>query len=628
MTTHESLLLLRKLDTQAREDPSRFRHHLRQWVAAAWAGITGLTLLPLLGMAFVFWQMKVQPVDRRPGAALALIGFLALFLAFLPHFLRLLRMRVLAPGGLEITRSMAPGLYRELDDLCRVAGTLPFDGVLLSGDFNASMSIGPRSGVRGLRRYLVLGQPLLQALTAEEMKAIVAHELAHQADRSPLARAMARLERWVELLGNRSHGVPGGLLDGPFAWFQPRFTARSLTFRRLLEFEADAFAAQLVSAKTLQSALTRMSVLVHRWQSMLAPGGPVLENGKALPKHITEIWRECLNSTLSEDTRCKVSQELVMDTSVLESHPSLKDRCRALGLEHSTSVLHPVEESAAQSWFGEHWLEMAQKYDEWWMATLRQSFRQATLCMSEAESSLQETMGSEPRKGAADREEWLLNMVELTEEARGSKAAQIPLEQLLAEFPGNLTARVMKVSALLKEDDPAGVELLKRMPLSPLMAPLWGQAMRLCGRLGLTERETQAAICKDESIMRSFDAIPKATVMRPGETALPHSLTGGQADVLAEQAARLPSVTKLAVVRKELPDQPDMHFHLIVIGLASSKKLDRIEAVQGMQQVLPTSRLGRAECRMVVVPPLVWDIHRLFFSVPEAVLYDRDHAIR
>jgi Zn-dependent protease with chaperone function len=56
---------------------------------------------------------------------------------------------------------------------------------------NAGVQQVPRFGIFGSRNFLVLGLPLLQAVTPTELRAVVAHELAH------LSRSHGRVNVWL-----------------------------------------------------------------------------------------------------------------------------------------------------------------------------------------------------------------------------------------------------------------------------------------------------------------------------------------------------------------------------------------------------------------------------------------------
>ena len=132
---------------------------------------------------------------------------------------RLLSMRPAVPGGLELNRREAPGFFAELDGLCARIGSAQFDGVLLSQFCNAHVATGPRPGVSGWRRYLVVGVPLLQGMSADEVRAVLAHEIAHRGEHSALTRWVERVRAWTSALapdpiGNMSQR-PRSILEAP-----------------------------------------------------------------------------------------------------------------------------------------------------------------------------------------------------------------------------------------------------------------------------------------------------------------------------------------------------------------------------------------------------------------------------
>ena len=67
-----------------------------------------------------------------------------------------------------------------------------FDHVLLTEEFNAAVVQIPRLGILGWNRnYLIIGLPLMKALTRKQLAAVLAHELGH------LAGGHARLGNWI-----------------------------------------------------------------------------------------------------------------------------------------------------------------------------------------------------------------------------------------------------------------------------------------------------------------------------------------------------------------------------------------------------------------------------------------------
>ena len=102
--------------------------------------------------------------------------------------------RLLKPGE-------APALSGLLDSLRRELRCRPFDEVLVSMDFNAGVREVPRLGVFGWpRTVLEIGLPLSSVLSAEELRAVLAHEFVHLSARH--GRSGHRLYRLHRTWGN------------------------------------------------------------------------------------------------------------------------------------------------------------------------------------------------------------------------------------------------------------------------------------------------------------------------------------------------------------------------------------------------------------------------------------------
>ena len=94
--------------------------------------------------------------------------------------IRVLWVRLTPPEGRTVTRREVPELFKLLDELRRRLRASNFHRVMITAECNAAVSEIPRFGVFGFpRHYLELGLPLIECLSAEELRAVLAHELAH-----------------------------------------------------------------------------------------------------------------------------------------------------------------------------------------------------------------------------------------------------------------------------------------------------------------------------------------------------------------------------------------------------------------------------------------------------------------
>ena len=82
------------------------------------------------------------------------------------------------PKGRAMRPSEAPALQALLEALRRELRCRPFDDVRITMDFNAGIREVPRLGFLGWpRTILEIGLPLMEGLNAEELKAVLAHEM-------------------------------------------------------------------------------------------------------------------------------------------------------------------------------------------------------------------------------------------------------------------------------------------------------------------------------------------------------------------------------------------------------------------------------------------------------------------
>ncbi len=123
------------------------------------------------------------------------VGVLLLAFAFV------LRPRVASPPPDILARADHPALHGLVDAAMDALGAPRVAGVVVDGDFNASVwTAGWRQ-----RTYLQLGLPLIAALTPNELVALLGHELGHQVNGDPLRGHVAgvtdaTLATWADLL--------------------------------------------------------------------------------------------------------------------------------------------------------------------------------------------------------------------------------------------------------------------------------------------------------------------------------------------------------------------------------------------------------------------------------------------
>lgn len=555
--------LVRRLEGYATREPAAYRTRvfLLSLLGYAYIGVILLLLMALTGL--LIWVALFSRLDGR-GAIVNWVWALVVF-AFV--IVRSLWVRLPPPEGLRLSRSQAHGLFELAERFRRTLKAPRADAVVLTDGFNAAVVQHPRLGVMGWHKnYLVVGLPLLQALSPEQLQAVLAHEFGH------ISRAHGRVggwvyrvrQSWIQLmtrLEQRRHW--GSWIFRPFfVWYVPYFDAYSFVLRRAQEYEADRDAARLVgtrqAADALIATIAYAAFLNERfWPGLLkrandapTPPAPYQE----LPQALRRGWRPV-------EAHGWVQQALQEETGTTDSHPALRDRLAALGQE-----MRPVElpdETAAQVYLGAALDSLVEHVNQAWREHAELSWRER---YHRAEAGRQRLTELEAlaRGGVLGHEEaW--DRAVLVEEHRGSTAALPLYQELTAVNPDHAGARFALGRLLLAQNDEGGLEHVERAMELDRRAILAGCEVAW-GYLARHGREAEAARYRQRA--RQESAILEAARYERSslwfsDTYLPHGLPPEQVRRLAQQLARIPQIRRAYLVRKEVQHLPEEAFYAL-----------------------------------------------------------------
>ena len=251
-----------------------------------------------------------------------------------------------ADFGPILRRIEAPSLFDEVEDVARRLGVRPPEEV--------RMAFLPCCGVVAWRRSraLLLGLPLLHTLSVAELRAILAHELAHLA-RGDATWAAGSL-RFVEEL-NRSLDAPDRPAWGPLrAW--------ALVCRRLAvalvgpiargqEARADRSSASIAGSGAAASALIKVALVQPLFREVLDHHDP--DRSTNLYASFRAFW-DRLPAPLVESMRLGLLTRVEAGDS---PHPPLPDRV-AMIQGYPDRPDPSVDNQSATSLLGDpEWLE-------------------------------------------------------------------------------------------------------------------------------------------------------------------------------------------------------------------------------------------------------------------------------
>ncbi len=279
-----------------------------------------------------------DPVVQSVGAVLLCLHGLAIC--------ALLRARGEQRTGrqlVELSSTGTPELFALIASLAERIGPARIDRVLIGTELNASLAQTPVwFGLGGHKSELTIGLPLLMTLDEQELRAVIAHELAHarQSDGSVHAELYRVRSLWQRLSSACENTSFVG--RGSLRWFArgylrvlERYAGYVL---RAGEFAADAAAGNATSAATLSRALLRTqtarSELDQHWSTYWL-------SNVTQAKPMRGPWQtlsQTLQDTVPTATKNLWPKVLADEVSVSPSHPSLHARLARLGLVSDQDV--------------------------------------------------------------------------------------------------------------------------------------------------------------------------------------------------------------------------------------------------------------------------------------------------
>jgi Zn-dependent protease with chaperone function len=445
-------------------------HALKAVALAALGYVYICGVLLVLSLLFVHAVFFVVRSPDPPVFLLICSPYLLVIMVLLYGSLRTVWIRPPVPEGFRITSSDAPWLSSTLD-LIRLELKGPkIHRVLLTGDFKAFIARVPRAGIFGWHRnYLVLGLPLLQALSTRQMLAVLAHEYSHlPGGRDRLGAWVCGLRKsWTQILARLQHhrGFKEILLARFFLWYAPYFHAATMPLARVHEFKADLCSVALAGKDGTAAALIRYEVFARYLHESFWP--TVYSLMDTLPEPVPSVYG-LMQDKLVQGPDKKMEIEwleasLSREANPYQTHPRLAERLQAID-ENPALPPSPCQ-SAAQFYFP-NLDEVRSRLDQEWRTLVDGKWRERYGHFQKAKARLSELV-SRARAQPLNAGE-TLELAGLTEELSGRDEA-IPFYQRILEYmPWFVPALCALGRICLAQGDEAGAGYIeKAMALDP-----------------------------------------------------------------------------------------------------------------------------------------------------------------
>ena len=638
MTREEFDVLVREVERGVGRDAVQLRRRVL-WLALVGYGglLAGLILILLLAAVFLVPALNLHWDE---AIALYIIGGVILIGGSVA-VLKILWVRLKPPKGRVVTRVEAPPLFDALDELQRQLRSAPFHEVLVVPECNAAVVQHPRLGVFGWpRNYLLLGLPLLDGLSADEMRAVLAHEFAHLSrQHGRMGQRVYCLRRsWEKVFEQLSKPrVQGEVSLRPIYakfldWFWPRFNAHAFVLSRADEYEADSDAARLVGAEHAASALFWIKLAARMYDDHIIPDLWQRANTETEPpgNAFTGLRETFRAGFPAGEVGTWTEQAFNQKTTNADTHPCLTERLKAIGRfpecvaqnQFPPAPAAPAV-SAGETWFGDKISKVREELGPIWAEVVREAWRDRHARAAALQHRLERLDQSVP----APDVDALWDKARVVLELKREKEAEPLLRQILAINPKHCAANFHLGRVLLEESKPAGVTHLEAvMTEDDESVPAASQILHAhYWRTGQTGRikELEARLDRYEKHLQASRT--ERNTVGANDPLIPHGLTP---DELAELRGILEAEQELVAAdlgRKELKHFPQQKLFLLCVHRPPAwHRLPNREMERALVSRL--SRKVRLPGRVLVFSPRgdFRKLARRLAALPNAAVFRRE----
>lgn len=558
---------IRPLETFAAANPQLYRFRVALVALLGYAYLIALVVLLLGFVAFTLYYVRLN-------AALIKILWVPLVLAGL--VLKALWISVPEPDGKELERHNASGLFDLTDEITKAINGPTVKHVLVNDEFNASVVQVPQFGMFGwLNNYLIVGLPLMRALSPEEFRAVLAHEFGHLSGKhggwfqSWIYRA--RLSWYQILIRVHEERSYAAFLFEPFLkWYAPYMNAYSFVLAREQEREADTYAVEIAGRDTTALMLTRLETKTRGFMEDFWPKLFRGANDQSLTPR--DIFSQMLIGYEQPVGHTKAQrwflEALRVPTGYADTHPALGDRLAAIGFQRDgaevTQLIDAVvkadeiKESAAARYLNQLPDDFEPSMNRLWRERVSQAWNERHNEIKTLRKRLTELDEQAKTRALTVDEQW--ERVVALAETESREAAAPALKALLNEAPDHVSANFTLGGLLLEQRNAEGIAYLeKTIPINPNVAL---QACELISGFYLEQGNNELAESyrqrAEEHYKKAMRFQEQATNFAASDKFAPHGLEEGRVAQLQAQLAKVYGLAAAYLVRKivEGTEQP------------------------------------------------------------------------
>jgi Zn-dependent protease with chaperone function len=575
--------LIQKLENLSKQDPQQYRLRVALFALLGYAYIL-LMLVGLIGIMALIILAIFSGHGR--GSALKAVVMLMFPIGWI---VRSLWVKFPPPEGLMLNPQQVPQLFRLVNGLTTELQAPQFHRILLTEEFNAAVVQVPRLGVFGWdRNYLILGLPLMQSLSTEQLKAVLAHEIGHlSGNHSRFAGWIYRIRKtWMQIYEQFSQNDGNGssvLFNRFLNWYWPAFDAYSFTLARMNEYEADRCSARLTGQQTAAEALISTEIKARYLDSIFwSDVQKQVQQQPDPPSNTYSNLLRFLHSSIAPDRGHEwLSQALAQKTNNADTHPCLTDRLAALGYLSHHTVLPDLEPAvtAAEELFGETLSHFAQHFDADWKNSVSTPWRQQYVQYQKIQQQLQSLEEKAQTQVLTEDEAWERAYHTLT--LKNIETAMPLIYEVLAIQPNHAAANYTLGELLLAKKDEAGIAYLEKAIRQEFRWTIDGyglieQFFRQQGADPQAEDYRQRAIQHEQLLI---EAESERATVTGSDRFKPHTLDKSEVTILKQQIAGYQRIREAYLVEKAVVHLPEERCCVLGIvhqrGVLAGEEADR-----------------------------------------------------
>lgn len=562
--------LIHKLEIFAHKQPRTYRLHVAFLATLGYAYI-----FLILGATLGLWVgFMLLMLNTHSMSSSAIRGSLFL-LVFAFVLVRSLWVAFPPPVGLSLRVQDAPELYAVVNEIASQLKAPKFHHILLTDDFNASVIQRPRLGLLlWYSNYLIVGLPLMLALSPEQFRAVIAHELGHLSGNHSRFGGWIYRQRytWYRLIQSLERG--GNQLSLLiFDWFLklyvPFFNAYSFVLARRNEYEADKCAVDITgvqnTAETLISVGVKSRFLQNNfWSDVYQQVQTEIEPPSQIYAQMQKSFLQEINKETA-DLYLKAS--LAEETNNADTHPCLKDRLKALGYipyaQEDIDINISITTSAANEFLGESLIGFVEHFNQVWREQTATPWRQKYAEIQESLSKFKKLQQKAATEQLTINDSFQLALLTLDFE---SESAALPiLEGIVARNANHVSANYLLGQILLKQQDQRGIEHIERAIAQDIDAVIDGcrliyDFLQQQGNLEQAQSYRQRA---EEHYELMLKAEEERSTIRNSDEFLSHNLPESEIDKLRQQLSRYPQITTAYLTRKVVQFFPEKPLYVL-----------------------------------------------------------------